>query len=428
MNRFDSIRDKDRCRRLVLEQIRQLSPATYADAEDLVHFVSAGSIDLEARKLDAPEFARLEERLRAFVLENRTKSKLTPAKTYMVNLLSDIMHLSESNRNAAADEHASAELELQADLPAYQRLLDVRERVLAQVEKTIDAAALGIQQHTVGKLSAAVEDIHTSLTGIEYPGIFLIWQYAQDLVDSMSQKLLQDVRAQETYTKTETAKQLQRVHSMGEEHLGAYDCVAKLDKMCLKNRDRRVTVDVEMTDLFDLVLDEKLSGCVLSLGAAAALGGRMIGLKDAMSNFLSLSQLVGANNMRRLILPAVSLASLGALFYVVSDMRYAVERKLVKKFKTAVRESEYVEAQGRRLSRESRKVLRVEAWEISALLQKAIEGKERRREEMETMMLTSEESMRYFESVLDRASALLDKVACVHTDGAIGLNKAVRAD
>ncbi|OBZ83720.1 Transmembrane GTPase fzo1, partial [Choanephora cucurbitarum] len=92
VNRFDSIRDKDRCKRLILEQIRQLSPATYADADDLVHFVSAGNVDLEpgSRKLDAPDFARLEQRLRAFVLENRTKSKLMPAKNYLVNLLMDI--------------------------------------------------------------------------------------------------------------------------------------------------------------------------------------------------------------------------------------------------------------------------------------------------------------------------------------------------
>lgn len=45
VNRFDSIRDKDRCKRLIQEQLRQLSPATYAVADDLVHFVSAGTLD-----------------------------------------------------------------------------------------------------------------------------------------------------------------------------------------------------------------------------------------------------------------------------------------------------------------------------------------------------------------------------------------------
>ncbi|KAI8143560.1 hypothetical protein BJV82DRAFT_514842 [Fennellomyces sp. T-0311] len=429
VNRFDSIRDKDRCKRLVLEQIRQLSPATYADADDLVHFVSSGNVDLQvgSRKLDAPEFARLEQRLRSFVLENRAKSKLLPAKNYMVNLLKDIGVLSESNRNAAAQECAEATRELERDLPEYQNLLNLRDRLLGRIENLADSSASKIHKHTVARLNTSVSEIGKTIENIEYPGIFLIWQYAQDLADSMSQQLLKDVRQAEMQARVEASERLLEIHQMGTQNLGEYPCVADVNNMCLKGRDRTVEITVDATDFFDLVVDDKVTGCALSLGAAVALGGRMIGIKDAVSNLWNVTSMVGAQNMRRLIVPVVGVASAGLLLYLVSDMRSAVNRKLVKKFKTAVRESSYIEAQGRRMARESRKVFRVEGWEVQARLQKSIEVKERRREEMTAVVSTSQESLEYFTALLEKSGVLLDKVASIQTDTVTGLHGANRA-
>ncbi|KAG2219965.1 hypothetical protein INT45_002179 [Circinella minor] len=425
VNRFDSIRDKDRCKRLVLEQIRQLSPATYADADDLVHFVSAGTVDLEpgSRKLDAPEFARLEQRLRSFVLENRSKSKLLPAKHYMVNLLKDINVLSEANRDAAADECAKATHALEQDLSEYENLLNLRNRLLGRIEKVAENSASRIQKQSMVRLNTAVSEIgKKTVENIEYPGILLIWQYAQDLADSMSRQLLKDVRQVESQARIEASETLNDLHLMGTEHLGPYDCVANVQKMCHKGRDRTVQISVDATDFFDLVVDDKVTGCALSLGAAVALGGRMMGVKDVVSNLWSMSSLFGTQNMRRLIIPILSVASAGFLLYVVSDMRSAVNRKLVKKFKAAVRETAYVDAQGRRMARESRKVFRVEGWEIQARLQKSVESKERKREEMTAIVHMSKESLAYFTIVLEKSGVLLDKVSCVPTDTATSLH------
>ncbi|KAG2215978.1 hypothetical protein INT46_007038 [Mucor plumbeus] len=418
VNRFDSIRDKDRCKRLILEQIRQLSPATYADADDLVHFVSAGNVDLEpgSRKLDAPDFARLEQRLRAFVLENRTKSKLMPAKNYLVNLLMDINVLSEANAKKSSDAYANATMELEQDLPAFQHLLRVRDRLLEQVEKVAEQAVSSVQMHAQNKLNQAVEHVGNAIGTIEYPGVLLIWQYAQDIADSMVQKLLNEVRQEEQHARQETAVCLERLHSMGTEHMGAYDMTADVNKMCVKNRERRVTITVETTDFFDLVLDDKLSGAALSFGAAAMVGGRMLGFKDAVSSIWSVSSLMGNNNLRRWVVPVVGVASVGFLVYVVSDMRSAVERKLVKKFKQAVRDTGYVEGQGHRIARESRKVLRVEGWEIQNRIQKAIENKEQKRSETEQVALVSKETAEYFAAILSRSGLLLEKVEMVQTD------------
>ncbi|KAI8987490.1 hypothetical protein BDF20DRAFT_815517 [Mycotypha africana] len=419
VNRFDSIRDKERCKRLILEQIRQLSPATYADADDLVHFVSAGNVDLEpgSYKLDAPEFARLEQRLRAFVLENRTKSKLLPAKNYLVNLLSDINILSEASEKKSSEDYTAATAELERDLPAYQHLLKVRDHLLDQVEKVAETTVSSIQRHAQNRLNQAVEHVSDAIRQIEYPGIFLIWQYAQDVADSMVQTLIKEVRQEEQCARQETSNCLDRLHAMGSEHLGEYDMTADVNKMCVKYKEHRLMISVEATDFFDLVFDEKLSGAALSMGALTMVGGRMLGFKDAVSSIWSVSNMLGNhNNLRRWVVPAVGIASVGLIVYVVSDMRNAVERKLAKKFKQAVQEANYVEGQSSRIARESRKVLRIEGWEIQNKIQKAIEQKEQKRNETKEAAALSKETAEYFNTILVKSTLLLDKVQAVQCD------------
>lgn len=102
----------------------------------------------------------------------------------------------------------------------------------------------------------------------------MIWQYAQDLTDSVSQRLLKGIRLAKNYADKKRSKRI---------IAKIFD--ANIDKILKKNRDRTVVIQVEATDFLDLVLDEKLSGCMLSLGAAAAFCSRMIGLKDAVSSF-----------------------------------------------------------------------------------------------------------------------------------------------
>lgn len=401
---------------MILEQIRQLSPATYADADDLVHFVSAGNVDLEpgSRKLDAPDFARLEQRLRAFVLENRTKSKLLPAKNYLVNLLLDINVLSLANKTKSTEDHARATQELEQDLPAYEHLLRIRDRMLRQVEKVAENTVSSIQRHANNKLNQAVENIGSAIHTIEYPGILLVWQYAQDIADSMCQKLLKDIKQEESHARREASDCLERIHEMGTEHLGQYPIMADVNKLCVKPKG--LTITVEATDFFDLVLDDKLSGAALSLGAATMVGGRMLGFKDAVSSLWSVSNIIESPNVRRWVVPVVGIASVGFLVYVVSDMRHAVERKLVKKFKNAARETGYIEIQSHRIARESRKILRVEGWEIQNRIQKAIEDKEYKRDETQAFAESSRETAEFFASILEKSELLLEKVKMVVTD------------
>ncbi|KAG2181232.1 hypothetical protein INT43_008815 [Umbelopsis isabellina] len=417
VNRFDSIRDKERCKRLILEQIRQLSPATYADADDLVHFVSAGSVDLEegSHKLDPEEFARLEERLRAFVLENRVKSKLSPAKNYLLNVLSDLHVLSESNHEEANKDLQHASSELEADKPAYERLLAARDHIFDQIERIAEDSVRGLQTLANTRLDTAVEQIESAISNLEYPGLFLIWQYAQDVADSMAHSLQKEVKALEAYAKDKTHETIGQIHELGTTEIGEYSQIVDVDSMFLKSRDRRIFVEIEATDFFDIDFNDKFSVLSVSLGAATMVGGRVMGVKNVVSSIWNVSNVVGVTNVRRWMVPVMGFAGVGLVVYVVSDMRHAVERKLARKFKAAVKDSNHNEGQSYRIARASRKTLRVEGWELQTRFQKAVDQKEKMRSDMVKKAQMSEEAMKYFSNVITTATEVRSKVEAVNT-------------
>jgi mitofusin len=128
VNGYEVIKDKERFQKEILKQIGGLSQQTLKNSAELVHFVSSNAIPTVPHGAiqggnggsgssgggggDGPDFddgsdpngkgkdkdkiqdfERLEESLRRFVLEKRARSKLAPAKTYLLNVLGDVYTL-----------------------------------------------------------------------------------------------------------------------------------------------------------------------------------------------------------------------------------------------------------------------------------------------------------------------------------------------
>jgi mitofusin len=175
------IEDQERCKRDIIEQVRKLSPETYADAKNLVHFVSARKT-LRAPPGETPEdFGELEKSLRTFVLEKRFQSKLAPAKTYLKNLLTDVEVIAKFNAEVAEERRSKAVRDLEDETPSYTQMLEVKEKVLDDIDKTIDHTSFEIQQNTREKLDDFLERIEDHAHGPEWPGLLYALQYAQDV-------------------------------------------------------------------------------------------------------------------------------------------------------------------------------------------------------------------------------------------------------
>ncbi len=260
VNRFDEVRDKERCKRLVLEQIKRLSPGTYEDRDELVHFVDSAKVaygcfskgDSEGHPSDGgpsgsgggggggggdsgseddfdDAFKHLEQSLRSFVLINRAKSKLGPAETYLNHLLTDIDLLAGANAAVAQDERDATRNELAKIKPvlmAMQKggdgldvgLVEEEDRIARTVETEVaDQLHNALSRISHGQLAS--EGGAQRLTMPGYPGLLGAWDYAAEVRRVMLQSVDLAVINAEGHVRALTAAGVTQVSKLGDQHL-----------------------------------------------------------------------------------------------------------------------------------------------------------------------------------------------------------------
>lgn len=195
VNKFDNIMNKSKCKREILAQISSITPSTFTEHEELVHFVSARKIFPQASIEDATNsklketddwdvsFERLEESLRSFVLEKRSRSKLAPAHRYLQNILSDLSAI--ANHQFSKHSYAANQLDFQMQqlLPVLD---DMKSAKLCQIDSLdilIESAGNEISNYVRLELTAYVDDLDALLDCVEWKGILFSWVYCQQLVE-----------------------------------------------------------------------------------------------------------------------------------------------------------------------------------------------------------------------------------------------------
>ena len=377
VNGYDNIRDKKRCQEMILKQVAHLSPATFKESSELVHFVSSNAIpvappggppggggggsgggsgsagfsgpsdegdgdkhsddDEPSGKHGEPgsppdddkgkgkqkeaidDFNELEASLRRFVLEKRARSKLAPAKTYLMNLLSDINSLATVNRDVAQNEHNRVSKELKELEPVYEQSKKSRTEASDGVDHTIDETASEIYTNTRDTLNTAISRVGDSDLGVNYQGIFSAYQYADDLKAAMLDSISATVRDCEEDARGRTVQGVNIIKSLGLLHLGDdyVDLTFRSEMMFRSRKDalaRQIDVDVEVWDFFDLSSlwerQEKVAGTSMAVTVAGVVGGRIFGGVGWLDGALGAAKVMGANNIRRLIIPGVILAGM----------------------------------------------------------------------------------------------------------------------
>lgn len=256
VNKWEGIRDKKRCERTVGEQIRQLSPATWEQRGELVHFVDAvdwedlpeekemDDNDQQQQEKEPSSWIHLEQSLRSFVLLRRTTSKLAPARTYLLNLLSDLSTLAQTNVVAASDELKKALEVLEVVRPVHERLVKAREGVEREVDGVEESVVEGVKGRSLGRLEEAVEkveggEVATTTTttseggeGLpEWRGVWELFEWAEEVKCALVRSLESVVRECEEDARIETTKGVERVlGEMGERFLGVDEGKTKEQK------------------------------------------------------------------------------------------------------------------------------------------------------------------------------------------------------
>ena len=477
VNRFDQIRDKERCKRAVLEQIRQLSPHTYEDAEDLVHFVDSSSA--LARQLmktgngvapaaiestanpDAQAFAKLESDLRSFVLVKRAKSKLLPASTYLSHILSDVDLLSSANAIVAESEAAAARETLSSTRPVLSKMQKGREGLEDALEEVEDLTTRASGEKAQERIDRALDRVGRGEIGItdadllttskvtsapsmpSYPGLFGIWEYARTVRAALIESIDFAVRLAEDEARLLTTGGVNAVVQLGETHLpedversrrvfmpeamfvprassrsskrksGNFTVVAGgtqglgLGLLSLRPELGEVTF-VDIVDLNHHILSRfglgdydkgsqqeeeegaasALSTLGLGLGAVTMVGGKTIGARGLLEGAVRLSELIGNENTRKWLAPIIGAVTLGATVYFVLELPHTIPRTIGRRLKRSLArpistsrvqaaeghtlttrtanlaELPFAQAHAARIARETRKVLRLAAWDL----------------------------------------------------------------
>ncbi|PKI83163.1 mitofusin [Malassezia vespertilionis] len=464
VNKYAEIQNKAKCRQRVLEQIRTLSPRTYEEADQLVHFVDARSMcEASGASDEHAQFDNLEMSLHDFVLRRRAKSKLMPAQTYLQRLLNDILFLSQLNMQAAKDDIDAAHAQLTASRPALAMCETNAHKVQRVVENVEDRVVARTMEATECTLAAALEKIgrgecaDATVLLPPYPGLFEVWSYARNVRLALLTSLGAVVKQCEEAARTTTTAAIHEIDAVGAAHLPESDEPERVfvpeAMFAHKNASTMlagigVSVDVvavNISDLFDVThrfayitgssatkpADETLllPSISLGLGALTLAGTRSLGIKSAIEAFVRVTDILGSRTARRWAPPIVLLASVGALAWVVLDLPNAVPRNVGRSLKRDLTSGRCVRASGNskamlrnssdvfstmhgtRVTRETRKVLRLASWDLQERFRIAILKCRTCVEQAEEQERCASIALAWFENTVDRSAAVSETVA-----------------
>ena len=391
VNRFDQIKDKARCKRVVLEQIKELSPRTYEDAEELVHFVDSNSA-LHSTAVNG-SFDKLESDLRSFVLVKRSKSKLAPATTYLDHLLADISLLSSSNAILAQAERDQARADLDKAKPVLEKMKKSRDELEDGLEITEEEGSIKAQTRTRERLNAALDRVgkgevaESGVTLPAYPGLLGIWDYTRDVRRALLRSLDMSIKLAEEETRIITTASVNKIGEMAETYLpedvertrrvfmpqamfsprpgkkanrrsGSYHgtlVVGGTHGLGLGLAQRRDMLDVSFFDIFDaqhclsvhlpsteqssssssaLVTQENALGVAsLGLGALTVAGGKAFGARGLIEGIVRISNLMSNDKVRKWAAPVLGAFTIGLTVYFIIELPSSIPRNVGRRIK-----------------------------------------------------------------------------------------------
>ncbi|KAI1935208.1 mitofusin [Ophidiomyces ophidiicola] len=469
VNGFDNIRDTNRCQRMILDQVAKLSPRTYKESTELVHFVSSNAVPIMAapggsggdgddhgndkddeddgpaddgkvadinedkgkgkEKEKIQDFENLEGALRRFVLEKRSRSKLAPARTYLLNIFNDLHTLASVNRDVAASELDRMSKEFDELVPAYSKASKQRIEVGEKVDKSIDDTCDDVYNHTRSSLSETISNVADSDLGVEYPGLFAVFQYAEDLKTAMLDQVSACATRCEDYARSKSIQGVNMIHRLGLLHVGddkfpsltfRAEVMFRQPKHSLA---RQIDTDIELWDFIDLPglweRQEKVAGTGMAVTVIGVVGGRALGGVGWIDGVFGAARILGPNNLRRMIIPGILGAAILTAAYIISQIPNSLPSRLSRKISTTLAEIDYVHSNAGRISSEVGRVLRMPANRLHTALQVAVEDLAKRKDEVGKVKHESEVARKYFSNLFresgdtKRAVELLDLEATI---------------
>lgn len=460
VNKFDNIKDKNKCMSKILDQVKSLSPDSHKDAKDFVHFVSSTNAlpdggdgpgdgpdgdDNDPHYAD-PNFDNLEASLRKFILDKRSISKLLPAKSYLLNLLGDLKTLSEINQNIYVQESEAKQRTLRETIaPKYNLMVQDSLLVNDKINKLVEKTCTLVYNSTRKEILNTVDTFGSSQV-VPYLGLQYAYEYAKETQRRMIETIVSSVQKCEENARLTTEGTVSEIIKFGQLTLGdefLADKKFKPDLMFSRRRDtikKQLNELIEVTDFFDPLFESVLmwlgvpqdfisssrqqvefySPVLLLTSVPTSVNSlkkllptqltlhtlysstKLITTGALLRKAYTLSSVLKPSVIKHAIVPVLLGVGGFAVFYLINDIPNAYPRKQARRLKKQVLELDYAHVNADRVSKECRLVLNFPARQVMNNFQTSIDKRSGEKEKLEKEIKDAEISSGYFSRMLSQ--------------------------
>ncbi len=443
VNKFDNIKDKSRCMNQIMKQVSKLSPETHKDASEFVHFVSSENVLEDAihngggddpdfdpdhnnnnnnNNNGDPDFDRLEESLRRFVLEKRSISKLAPVKKYLLNLLNDLNILSNLNINISKEEKLKAKNQLESINPKIEKDQNELNKLTKKLDKIIDLTANDVSKKSREMIEKAV---YNSGKTVKYNGLIDAWNYAETSKQVIINSISQSVEGARSYAEKKASTGIDSIRQLGIDKYGQgpwanglYLLPGTMFASSQSTEAIKMNIGVDITDFFNLSTDTLLSRLsvdnskqlnstglspYLSLGTLAC-GGQLLRIKPVVSTISTILPFIDSPVFKKSIGIAAIAAGVTIVGLIVLDVPRAITYNLSRKIKSELDSKDYINTNVDRIERMTRKTFRYPKRTVRHLGETKFEKTLIQKNELKKIVQDTDHTYQYFIKLGDRIS------------------------
>lgn len=166
----------------------------------------------------------------------------------------------------------------------------------------------------------------------------------------------------------------------------------------------------------------------LGVGALTMIGGKAVGARGLLEGIMRVFNILGDEESRKWVAPVVGVATVGLSVYLVWDLPNAIPRTIGRNIRASLVESRsagqsraessltralpdesFAAAHAHRISRETRKVLRIAAWDVKERFRVAMEERSRDVKVAEEKMSCAEKAREFFGGIVRETRDIREK-------------------
>lgn len=410
VNQFDKISDKDRCQQRILKQIETIAPETRKQSNDFVHFVSSNPPDAPPdNPFESKDLDKLDAKLRSFVLEKRSQTKLAPARTFLVNLMREVSSISNLSSVNASKQRNAVNSKLEEVAPLVDSLTSELDLASTNLEKECDSLVITVQTSSESRIKQAISS--GSITLPQWTSVFSLFDYAYDVKQVLFKHVLETVTLCEDEARQKVSVQVDRTHKLGAQLVGDQPIFTKrfmpLALFSGKRDAEMHNVDIEFSVL-DIIKLPKLSAFEKEASLA------LIPATGLFSAYQCLTYLSKVQPLTRFVKPSkqtvialLGLAAAAVVAYTVQELPKTVPQTLARKLKETLDSKEYARVNAERIATGCRKVLKTPLSDVKSAFHVFINTKMQERVELEQQIRKLDAARLEFDNITERAVHLV---------------------